>query len=44
MGIGIGTVVGLIATGSIIIAPIAGITTGVIGYKMIKIKLLLSTT
>lgn len=34
--IGIGTVVGLIATGSIIIAPIAGITTGVIGYKILK--------
>ena len=34
--IGIGTVVGLIATGSVIIAPIAGITTGVIGYKILK--------
>ena len=34
--IGIGTIVGLISTGSFFIAPIAGITTGYFGYKILN--------
>ena len=36
IGIGFGTILGLISTGSIIFAPITGIATGYFGYKILK--------
>ena len=33
---GVGTILGLLYTGSLIVAPIAGITVGFIGYKFIS--------
>lgn len=34
--VGIGTVIGLLSTGSLLIAPMAGVTIGYLGYKLLN--------